>query len=138
MLTPDQQQYLRDHRLGALGTGKRDGSPQLTWIAYEYDGADVVLQTGGNSAKARNIRRSASVALLVPDGGRNLVVYGMASLLESGPERLAAIRRVRATSQRPLGEISDADLERELDERGTVAVRIVPERAMGRIVERGA
>ncbi|MCC6237309.1 MAG: pyridoxamine 5'-phosphate oxidase family protein [Dehalococcoidia bacterium] len=136
MLTPEQQQYLREHRLAALGTGRRDGSPQLTWIAYEYDGTDVVLQTGGDSVKARNIRRSNAVALLVPDGGRNLVVYGTAAILESGPERLAAIRRARATSQRPLAEVSDADLEAELDARGTVALRIVPDRAMGRIVER--
>ena len=136
MLTTDQQQYLREHRLAALGTGRRDGSPQLTWIAYEYDGTDVVLQTSGASAKARNARRLTAVSLLVPDGGRNLVVYGTASILEGGPERLAAIRRVRATSQRPLGDISDADLEAELNERGTVAMRIVPDRAMGRIVER--
>lgn len=135
-MTPEQQHYLREHRLAALGTGKRDGSPQLTWIAYQYDGADIVLQTGGASAKARNVRRSGAVALLVPDGGRNLVVYGTASILEGGAERLAAIRRVRATSQRPLGEISDDDLNAELDARGTVALRIVPELAMGRIVER--
>ncbi len=136
MLTTEQRQYLSEHRLAALGTARRDGTPQLTWIAYEYDGTDIVLQTGGMSAKARNIRRVPAVALLVPDGGLNLVVYGAATILEAGHERRAAIRRARANSRRPLGELSDADLDSELDERGTVAVRIVPDRAMGRIEER--
>jgi PPOX class probable F420-dependent enzyme len=95
MLTPEQQQYLRDHRLAALGTGRRDGSPQLTWISYQYDGTDIVLQTGGKSAKARNIRRggTAAVSLLIPDGGRNLVVYGPATVLEDGAARRDAVRR---------------------------------------------
>jgi PPOX class probable F420-dependent enzyme len=136
MLTPEQQQYLREHRLAALGTGRRDGSPQLTWVSYQYDGADIVLQTGGASAKARNIRRGGSVALLVPDGGRNLVVYGSASVLEGGPERREAIRRARSAQPRATLPASDEELDAELDERGTVALRIVPERAMGRIEER--
>ncbi len=135
MLTPEQQQYLRDHRLGALATGRKDGSPQLTWISYQYDGADIVLQTGGGSAKAHNIRRGGSVSLLIPDGGRNLVVYGLATVLEGGTERRSAIRRARA----PMGRAVTADdtaLDAELDAAGTVAIRIVPARAMGRLEER--
>ncbi|MFN8639366.1 MAG: pyridoxamine 5'-phosphate oxidase family protein [Dehalococcoidia bacterium] len=136
MLTPEQQEYLRTHRLAALGTGKRDGSPQLTWISYEYDGTDIVLQTSGTSAKARNTRRASAVALLVPDGGRNLVVYGLANVLEDGDARREAIRRARAAMQRPSTPMTDAELDAELDRNGTVALRIVPERAMGRIEER--
>lgn len=136
MLTPEQQEYLRTHRLAALGTGKRDGSPQLTWISYQYDGTDIVLQTSGASAKARNARRVKSVALLVPDGGRNLVVYGVANVLEGGDARREAIKRARAAMQRPSTPMTDAELDAELDRNGTVALRIVPERAMGRIEER--
>ena len=60
-MTPEQEQYLREHRLGALATGRRDGSLQLTWISYDHDGADIVLQTSKASAKARNIARKALV-----------------------------------------------------------------------------
>ncbi len=136
MLTPEQQEYLRTHRLAALGTGKRDGSPQLTWISYQYDGTDIVLQTSGSSAKARNARRASSVALLVPDGGRNLVVYGLANVIEGGDARREAIKRARAAMQRPSTPMTDEELDAELDRNGTVALRIVPERAMGRIEER--
>ena len=135
MLTPEHQQYLREHRLAALATGRKDGSPQLTWISYEYDGTDIVFQTGGKSAKAHNIRRLASVSLLVPDGGRNLVVYGAATVLEGGAERRSAIRRTRALMNREVTS-DDAALDAELDAVGTVAIRIVPERSMGRIEER--
>jgi PPOX class probable F420-dependent enzyme len=135
MLNADQAQYLRDHRLAALATGRRDGSPQVTWISYQFDGADIVLQTGGSSAKARNIRRQPRVSLLVPDGGRNLVVYGSAEVFESGPERRDAIRRARAAMGREVSA-DDAALDAELDQNGTVAIRLAPERAMGRIEER--
>ena len=134
-ITPEQAQYLRDHRLAALATGRRDGSPQLTWISYEYDGADMVVQTRAASAKARNAARLAAVTLLVPDGGRNLVVYGRAEVLASGPERRAAIRRTRARSGAALPP-DDATLDAELDGAGTIALRITPDRAMGRLEER--
>ena len=134
-MTPEQEQFLREHRLAALGTGRRDGSPQLTWIAYEYDGMDIVVQTGASSIKAKNIGRLAQVALLVPDGGRNLVVYGRAEVLASGAERRAAIRRARGRSGAAV-PADDNTLDAELDANGSVALRIVPDHAMGRIEER--
>ena len=134
-MTPEQEQYLKDHRLAALATGRRDGSPQLTWISYQYDGTDFVVQTGGKSVKARNIDRVAAVSLLVPDGGRNLVVYGRAQVLRGGDGRRTAHRRDRAAMSRAVTN-DDAALDGELDEHGTAALRIVPERAMGRIEER--
>ena len=135
-LTPEQDTYLREHRLAALATGRRDGSPQLSWIAYQYDGADMVIQSGGKSAKAHNIDRLSRVSMLVPDGGRNLVVYGSAEVLRGGPERRGAIRRARAAGRGREPPADDGALDAELDEQGTVALRIVPERAMGRLEER--
>ncbi len=131
-MTPEQAEFLREHRLGALATGRRDGSPQQALIAYEYDGDDIVLQTGAASAKARNIARNTAVSLLVQDGGRYLTVYGTAEIVAGGAERRAAIRRARASGRSPASD-DDQALDAELDERGAVAMRIVPERAMGRV-----
>ncbi len=136
-MTPEQAAFLRERRLGTLATGRRDGSPQQALIAYEFDGTDIVLQTGGGSAKARNVGRSPAVSLLVPDGGRYLVVQGSAELLAGGAERRDAIRRARASGRNPASS-DDAALDAELDEAGSVAMRIVPGRAMGRIEERPA
>lgn len=134
-MTPEQLEYLREHRLAALATGRLNGSPQLAWIAYEFDGSDIVVQTGLASAKAKNIARREEVALLVPDGGRNLVVYGRAQVLASGSERRAAIRRIRARGGEPAPE-DDAAIDADLDHSGSIALRITPERAMGRLEER--
>ena len=131
-MTPEQADFLREHRFAALATGRRDGSPQQSLIAYEFDGTDIVLQTGLGSAKARNVARCADVSLLVQDGGHYLAVYGRAEILADGPERRRAIRRARARGSRPASE-DDAEFDRELDERGSVAMRIVPARAMGRL-----
>lgn len=134
-MTPEQEQFLKEGRLGVLATGRRDGSPQQALIAYDYDGTDIVIQTGGQSVKARNIARLSRVCLLVADGGRNLAVYGSAEVLTGGAERRVAIRRARSRTRAETPD-DDAALDAELDERGTVALRIVPERAMGRIEER--
>lgn len=136
-MTPEQAEFLKARRLGALATGRRAGSPQHSLIAYEFDGTDVVLQTGGGSAKARNVARFPAVSLLVQDGNRYLVVQGTAEIISGGPERRAAIRRARASGRSP-ASADDATLDAELDERGAVAMRIVPGRAMGRIEERPA
>jgi len=132
-LSSEQDTYLREHRLAALATGRRDGSPQQTWIAYAYDGVDIVIQTGGASVKARNIGRLSPVSMLVPDGGRNLVVYGSAEVLRGGPERRAAIRRARMGRDETADDVA---LDADLDDNGMVALRIIPERALGRLEER--
>jgi PPOX class probable F420-dependent enzyme len=136
-MTPEQAEFLKARRLGSLATGRRDGSPQQSLIAYEFDSTDIVLQTGGGSAKARNVGRVPAVSLLVQDGGRYLVVQGTAEIVASGAERRAAIRRARASGRNPASD-DDATLDAELDENGSVAMRIVPGRAMGRIEERPA
>ena len=75
-LTPEQDQYLKDHSLAVLGTGRRDGSPQLSMIIYDYSGDDLVISVTSDRAKWKNAIRQPNVALLVPDGRRQLIVYG--------------------------------------------------------------
>jgi PPOX class probable F420-dependent enzyme len=136
-MTPEQAEFLRERRLGALATGRRSGAPQQALIAYEFDGTDIVLQTGGGSAKVSNVGRVSAVSLLVQDGNRYLVVQGTAEILAGGAERRAAIRRARASGRNPASD-DDATLDAELNDRGAVAMLIIPGRAMGRIEERPA
>ena len=74
--------YLEEHRLGVFATGRKDGSPQLTIVAYRVNGEEVVINTGSASAKVKNIRRRSNVSLAVTDGPRCVVVYGEARLLQ--------------------------------------------------------
>ena len=49
------EQYLKDHRLGVLATGRRDGTPQQSILSYSFDGKDVVISTGSDTAKVKNM-----------------------------------------------------------------------------------
>ena len=48
-MTPEQAAFLRSHRLAVLATGRRDGSPQVSTMAY--DGDHVVMSVTTDRAK---------------------------------------------------------------------------------------
>ena len=127
-LTPEQDSYLREHSLAVLGTGRRDGSPQLSTIMYDYDGTDVVISVTSDRAKWKNALRQPNVAILVADGRRQLIVYGAAEGVSSDPGRVDGTRRLRARMGRPF-EGDDSALATELDEANRVILRFTPERA---------
>ena len=61
-MTPEQDAYLREHRLGVLATGRRDGSPQLSTIMYHYDGDDIAISVTSDRAKWLNALRQPHAA----------------------------------------------------------------------------
>jgi PPOX class probable F420-dependent enzyme len=129
-LTDEQRRYLSEHTLAVLGTGRRDGTPQLSMVSYHFDGADVAISVQRSSAKWRNAQRLPNVTLLVPDGRTQLVIEGRIDLVETDPERVALTRRIREAVR--FGELpaDDAEFARLLDAEGRVVLRAVPERAI--------
>ena len=125
-LTDEQRRYLGEHTLAVVGTGRRDGTPQLSMVSYHFDGADVAISVQRSSAKWRNARRLPRATLLVPDGRTQLVIEGRIDLVESDPDRAALTRRVREAVR--FGELPADDVEfaRLLDSEGRVVLRIVP------------
>ena len=132
-LTPDQDQYLRDHLWAVLVTTRGDGSPQASMVAYDYDGQDLVISCHRSSAKFVNARRQASVVVTVTDDRRYLAVYGQARALDSGAEREALTKRVQAALGPEDAVILERAFERGLDEVGRVILQVVPEQVLGRI-----
>ena len=126
-LSADQDQYLRDHSLGVLGTGRRDGSPQLSMIIYDYDGDDLVISVTTDRAKWQNAMRQPNVALLVPDGRKQLIVYGAVEGVTETEARNAGNKRIRARTGRPV-EVSDEELTSELDAANRVILKLTPDR----------
>lgn len=131
VFSPTQDAYVRERSLGVLGTGRQDGSPQLSMVSYLYDGEHIVISVTRDRAKYANARRQPRVAFLVPDGRAQVVVYGTADILD-GAERDEAILAIREHQGDPL----PADYPRErfsqrLDELGRVVLRIKPERVLG-------
>ena len=75
-------EFLRGHRLGILATGRSSGTPQQSIVSYTFGGSDVVVSTGSDTAKVKNISRRAGVSLAVTDGPTCVVVYADARLLQ--------------------------------------------------------
>ena len=129
--TVGQREYLAGHQLCVLGTGRRDGSPQLSMVTYLFDGEYLLSSITKDRAKYFNVLRQPRVSVLVPDGGQQVIVYGSAEILE-GKARDEAIIAIRAHQGDPLPE--DYDLGRfsqRLDELKRVVVRITPETVIG-------
>lgn len=66
---------LGDHGRGVLATIKRDGRPQLSVVAYAYDGEDRVLRVSltDSRAKTRNLERDPRATFQVT--GSNVYSY---------------------------------------------------------------
>jgi len=125
-MTPEQDRFLREHNLCVLGTGRRDGSPQLSTVYYHYDGADIVISATRDRAKWVKAMRQRKVELVVNDGRKQLIVYGTASGVPDDPDRLRLTRRVR--EHRGVEVPDDETLSRELTEAKRAMLRIVPDR----------
>ncbi|MPZ98846.1 MAG: TIGR03618 family F420-dependent PPOX class oxidoreductase [Dehalococcoidia bacterium] len=130
VLTPEQDEFLRTQRLAVLGTGRRDGSPQLSTIYYDYDGSDILISVTSDRWKWKNAVRQPRVALLVNDGRKQLIVYGRAEGIEDDAGIVAGHRRLRARAGREAPS-DDATFLEELRADHRVVLRITPERAMG-------
>jgi general stress protein 26 len=76
------EQYLKDHRLGVLATERSSGMPQQSIVGYQFGGSDIVVSTGSDAAKVKNIRRRPGVSMAVTDGPTCVVVSGQARLLD--------------------------------------------------------
>ena len=130
-ITATQHQYLAERQLCVLGTGRRDGSPQLSLVTYLFDGDHFLISVTTDRAKYWNARRQPRVSLLVPDGRRQVIVYGIAEILD-GRTRDEAIMAIRAHQGDPLPDDYDLDrFSRRLDELGRRVLRITPERVIG-------
>lgn len=129
VLTPEMETFLHQQQIAALATGRRDGSPQLSHVVYDYDGADIVISVKSHTAKWHNARRQPRVALLVHEGRKQLVIYGRAEAIESDPERIELTARVfRRLSGNPDFAVS-ADFVKTMDEQKRTVLRIRPEKA---------
>ena len=129
-LTPEQDAYLKSHRQGILGTGRRDGSPQLSTVNYLFDGTHFWMSVTSDRAKWVNAMRQPRVALLVPEGGRQVSVYGTAEGIEEPALRNAMTRRLRAGGANAAPD-DEALFTRTLDEQKRVILKITPTQVIG-------
>ena len=81
-ISQHHEELLRARRVGVLATLKRDGRPQLSNVAYHYNGGAIRVSVTDDRAKVKNLRRDPRVSLHVTsaDGWHWVVVEGIAEL----------------------------------------------------------
>ena len=132
-MTPDHDAFFREHVWALLATSRATAGPQVTMVAYDYDGTDAVVSCVRRAAKFTNARAHPDVVLTVADGRRYLSMYGVADCLASGPERDELTRRVRDALEPADANMLDEAFARGLDEAGRVIIRVRPTNVLGRI-----
>jgi PPOX class probable F420-dependent enzyme len=104
--TPEITKFLQEHRLCVFATGRKDGSPQQSYVGYQFDGKQFLLGGQESSFKMRNLRRNPGCSLIVTDGRGFLLVYGMAQLIDDEAEMAKLQERFgpRERPARPAGQ----------------------------------
>ncbi len=125
-MTPEQAEFLRSHKLAVLATGRRDGSPQVSTMAYAFYGDQVVMSVTTDRAKWPNVGRQPRVGMVVNEGRQQLVLYGTAERVADDPERLQLTKQVREALGR-LADEDDATIAAQLDRDKRVILRITPD-----------
>lgn len=75
--------FLKERRVGVLGTIGADGQPVLTPIWYLYRRGKLLMRTSRDSVKAKNIQRDARATLCVQDERppyASVTLYGTATV----------------------------------------------------------
>jgi PPOX class probable F420-dependent enzyme len=128
-LSKEQEAFLRDHTIAVLATGRRDGSPQVSHVVYDYDGRDLVISVKSYTAKWKNTARQPRVALLVHDGRKQLIIYGRAERVSEDPARIDLTARVFARiTGKPDFPVTD-DFVANMDAQQRTVLRVIPENA---------
>ncbi len=119
-------------RTGKLATIRRDGRPHVVPIWFVLDGDEVLLTTGADTVKGRNILRDPRVCLCVDDEDppfAYVMVEGEAEVTEDPDELLRWATRLG-------GRYMGADRAEEFGRRnaveGELLVRIRPTKILAR------
>jgi PPOX class probable F420-dependent enzyme len=128
VLKPEQEQFLKDHRLAVLATGRRDGSPQVSTIMYALHAGEIVISVTSDRAKWKNAVRRPKVSMLVNEGRKQLVVYGTARAVEDDPERLELHKLIREAMGRPVED--EAEYLKLLNDQNRTILAITPDKVL--------
>jgi PPOX class probable F420-dependent enzyme len=102
--------FLKSHGLCVFATGRKDGSPQQSYIGYQYDGRQFLLGGQATSFKMKNLRRNPACSMVVSEGRGFVLVYGTAELVEDDAEMAKLQERFgpRTAPPRPATPASSA------------------------------
>lgn len=79
----ERRQFVRDHRTGVFGYGRRADGPAMTVVHYVMDGDEILVSTMADRQKPKAVARNPKVSLCVLDETwpfTYLQVYGDATV----------------------------------------------------------
>lgn len=99
--------------VAALATINADGSPHLTDVWFEFDGAKLYVAVSKNTVKFRNARREPRIALSIRDPEnqtRYVTVSGRVQIVEDPGSQL-----IRRLSLRYMGPVRGEEFSRSVE-----------------------
>ena len=123
MTRQEMEAYLNHTHIANLATLKRDGSPHLAPVWYEYDGENLLIITNDSAAKVRNINRDSRVMVSISspeEPYKYALIEGTADVISGDVEMttLSICTRYRGMDRGPA-------LARNLLEGGNIVVLLV-------------
>lgn len=118
---------------GKLGTINKDGTPHVVPIWYMVDEEDnIVFNTGGESVKAKNIRRDNRVRLCVDDQTPlfSFVLMDRTAQIERG-QSSEICKWAKIIAARYMGDDKSEAYGRRNSGEGEILVKIKPIRIVG-------
>lgn len=101
MTDVELRDFLSQPLIADIVTLKKDGSPQITPVWYDFDGTYLYVSTTTDRAKSRNIKRDNRIALSVRNKGAHKVVLFDATADILDDKDHAAVHRIAARYMPP-------------------------------------
>jgi PPOX class probable F420-dependent enzyme len=123
MMTPDEEQFVKEHRLCVVSTLRQDGAPQSTPVYYLYEGGKLYISVTKSRKKTVNVARDArvSVVVLAEDSPfRHVQVQGTAVV--SDDDLVETSRRIWSTFRDELPE----DFAQVMRDQGRTLMVVTP------------
>lgn len=125
VFTPDEDAFIREHRLAVVSTVKKDGGPQSTPVYYVYDGEKLFISVTAARKKTVNVQRDPRVAVAVLAEERpfkHVQVTGRAEITNANLVDMS--HRIWSTFREP-----PEDFAKLLADQGRVLMVVTPESA---------
>ncbi len=113
-------------RTGKLGYVARDGRPLIAPLWFVVDDGDLVFNTGGDTAKARALRRDPRVVLCVDDDRPPFSFVQVQGTVTCGEDQAELLRTATRIGGRYMGAERAEEFGRRNGVPGELVVRITP------------
>lgn len=132
VFTPEEEAFIREHRLAVVSTVRKDGGPQATPVYYVYDGDKLYISVTKTRKKTLNAQRDPRVAVTVIAEERpfkHVQVTGRAEITDTN--LLDMSHRIWSTFREP-----PEDFAKVLADQDRVLMVVTPEHATSNLAAR--